>query len=125
MRLGPGAAAPGRLPRQRASLLDQLGQAKGSGGELTEARQIAGSLDPGTVVEQDVPVLVREIGAGRGSLDRQAGDRDARSGDRLDSVLSAYWLGRVRHAAAGYEAAEAAFAEGLAIAIEGRQFQPR
>jgi hypothetical protein len=40
------------FPRQRASLLDQLGQAKGSSGELTEARRIADSLDPGTVVER-------------------------------------------------------------------------
>ena len=33
------------LPRQRDSLLDHLGQAKGSSGELAEARQIAATLD--------------------------------------------------------------------------------
>jgi DNA-binding SARP family transcriptional activator len=108
------------FPRQRASLLDQLGQAKGSGGELTEARRIAGSLDPGTVVERMCLYWSGEWERAEAAW-MEAGDRDARSGDRLDNVLSAYWLGRVRHTAAGYEAAEAAFAEGLAIAIEGRQ----
>ena len=108
------------FPRQRANLLDHLGQAKGSSGELAEARRIADSLDPGTVLERMCLYWSGEWERAEAAW-MAAGDRDARSGDRLDNVLSAYWLGRVRHAAAGYEAAEAAFTEGLAIALEGRQ----
>lgn len=108
------------FPRQRASLLDQFGQAKGSSGELTEAQRIADSLDPGTVVERMCLYWSGEWERAEAAW-MAAADRDARSGDRLDNVLSAYWLGRVRRVAAGNEAAEAAFAEGLAIALEGRQ----
>ena len=50
-----------------------------------------------------------------------AGDRDARSGDRLDGTLNAYWLGRVRRLLTAHEAAEAALAEGLAMALQGPQ----
>jgi hypothetical protein len=107
------------FPRQRANLLDHLGQARGNSGDLTEARRIADSLGPGTVVERMCLYWSGEWERAEAAW-MAARDRDARSGDRLDNVLSAYWLGRVRRAA-GYEAAEAAFAEGLAIALEGRQ----
>lgn len=40
------------FPRQRGNLLDHLGLATGSGGKLAEARQIAASLDHGTLLER-------------------------------------------------------------------------
>ena len=108
------------LPRQRDSLLDHLGQAKGSSGELAEARQIAATLDPGTVLE-------RMLFYWSGHWERAeaawmaARERDVRSGDRLDSILNAYWLGRVRRLLGGYEAAGSVLAEGLAVALHGPQ----
>jgi DNA-binding SARP family transcriptional activator/tetratricopeptide (TPR) repeat protein len=108
------------FPRQRDSLLDHLGQAKGCSGELTEARRIAAGLGPDTVLE-------RMLGYWSGDWEQAeaawtaAKDRDARSGDRLDGTLNAYWLGRVRRLLGTDEAAMAALAEGLAVAVQGPQ----
>ena len=108
------------LPRQYDSLLDQLGQAQGSSGELGKARQIAASLGPGTVLDR---MLLYWSGDWEQSEEAWAAarDRDARSGDRLDSTLNAYWLGRVRHLLGAREAAGAALQEGLAVALHGPQ----
>jgi len=108
------------FPRQRDSLLDQLGLAKGSSGELGEARRIAAGLDPGTVLER---MLLYWSGDWEQSAAAwaAAADRDARSGDRLDAILNAYWLGRVRRLLAAYDAAQAALAGGLAAARQGPQ----
>jgi hypothetical protein len=62
------------LPRQRDSLLDHLGQAKGSSSELAEAQQIAATLDPGTVLER-VPLCCSRLGTRRSSLDGSQGAR--------------------------------------------------
>jgi hypothetical protein len=50
-----------------------------------------------------------------------ARERDARSGDHVDSILNAYWLGRVRRLLGACEAAESALAEGLEVALHGPQ----
>jgi DNA-binding SARP family transcriptional activator len=108
------------FPRQRASVLDHLGLAKGSKGELDQARRIAATLDSGTVLE-------RMLLYWSGDWERSeaawaaASDRDARCGDRLDGAINAYWLGRVRRLLGAYEAAEHALTAGLAVASEGPQ----
>ena len=108
------------FPRQRASVLDHLGLAKGSSGELDKARRIAAALDPGTVLE-------RMLLYWSGDWERSeaawaaASDRDARCGDRLDGVINAYWLGRVRRLLGAHEAAEDALTAGLAVGSEGAQ----
>jgi DNA-binding SARP family transcriptional activator len=119
---GRGLALPrlGAFPRQRDSLLDHLGQAKGSSGELAEARRIAAGLGPGTVLERMLLYWSGDWEQSEAAW-AAAGDRDARSGDRLDGTLNAYWLGRVRRLLAAHEAAEAALAEGLAVALQGPQ----
>jgi tetratricopeptide (TPR) repeat protein len=108
------------LRRQHDSLLDQLGQAKGSSGELTEARQIAAGLGPGTVLGR---MLLYWSGDWEQSEAAWAAarDRDACSGDRLDGILNTYWLGRVRRLLGAHEAAGAALQEGLAVAQQGPQ----
>jgi DNA-binding SARP family transcriptional activator len=108
------------LPRQRDALLDHIGQAKGSSGQLVEARRIAEDLDPGTVLER---MLLYWSGDWEQAEQAwtAARDRDARSGDRLDATLNAYWLGRVRRLLDSHQAAEAALAEGLAVALQGPQ----
>ena len=64
-------------------------------------------------------------GRGIGSSPRRPGRRPriatTASGDRLDGTLNLYWLGRVRRLLAAHEAAEAALAEGLAVALQGPQ----
>ena len=101
------------------TLLDQIGQAKGSSGELAEARRIAAGLGPDTGLERMLLYWSGEWERSEAAW-TAAGDRDARSGDRLDGILNAYWLGRVRRLAT-YETAEAALAEGLALALQGPQ----
>jgi tetratricopeptide (TPR) repeat protein len=108
------------FPRQRVSLLDQLGQAKGSSGELAEARRIAAGLDPGTVLERMLLYWLGDWEQAEAAW-TAARDRDARSGDRLDGTLNGYWLGRVRRLLGATEAAEAALAEGLTVAMQGPQ----
>ena len=112
------------LPRQRDSLLDQLGRAKGSSGELAEARRIAAGLGPGTVLERMLLYWSGDWEQSEAAW-AAAGDRDASSGDRLDGTLNAYWLGRVRRLLTAHEAAEAALAEGLAMALQGPRSPPR
>jgi AAA ATPase domain len=108
------------FPRQRDNLLDQLGQAKGTTGDLDQARRVADGLDPGTVLER---LLLYWSGAWEPAEAAWAAarDRDARAGDRLDATLNAYWLGRVRRLLGAPEAAEAALTEGLQTALEGPQ----
>ncbi|HZD02656.1 MAG TPA: BTAD domain-containing putative transcriptional regulator [Actinomycetes bacterium] len=108
------------FPRQRDSLLDHLGQAKGSSGELAAARRIAAGLDPGTLLERMLLYWSGDWEQAEAAW-TAAADRDARSGDRLDGTLNAYWLGRVRRLLGAYEAAEAALTEGLAVALQGPQ----
>jgi hypothetical protein len=108
------------FPRQRGNLLDHLGQAMGSGGELAQARRIAADLEPDTVLE-------RMLSYWSGDWEQAevawtaAKDRDGRSGDRLDGTLNAYWLGRVRRLLGVHEAAEAALDEALVVALQGPQ----
>ena len=111
------------FPRQRDNLLDHLGHAKGGSGELVEAQQIAAGLDPGTVLER---MLLYWSGDWEQAETAwiAAKERDARSGDRLDSTLNAYWLGRVRHLLGAHEAAESTLAEGLAVALQGPRSLP-
>ena len=108
------------FPRQRDNLLDHLGHAKGGSGELVEAQRIAAGLDPGTVLER---MLLYWSGDWEQAETAwiAAKERDAHSGDRLDSTLNAYWLGRVRHLLGAHEAAESTFAEGLTVALQGPQ----
>lgn len=108
------------LPTQRDNLLDHLGHARGSGGALDEARQIAARLDPGTVLERLLLYWSGEWEQAEAAW-AAAGDRDRRAGDRLDAVLNAYWLGRVRRLLGAAEAAEAALAGGLELAVDGPQ----
>ena len=63
------------LPRQRDSLLDQLGRAKGSSGELAEARRIAAGLGPGTVLERMLLYWSGDWEQSRGSLGGGRGPR--------------------------------------------------
>lgn len=108
------------LPRQRDGLLDHMGQAKGSSGQVKQARRIAEDLDAGTVLER---MLLYWSGDWEQAEQAwtAARDRDARCGDHLDRTLNSYWLGRVRRLLAAYEAAEAALAEGLTVAVQGPQ----
>jgi DNA-binding SARP family transcriptional activator len=108
------------LPRQRDSLLDHLGQAKGSSGELAEARQIAATLDTGTVLERMLLYWSGDWEQANAAW-MAARERDLRSGDHLDSILNAYWLGRVRRLLGAHEAAGSVLAEGLAVALRGPQ----
>jgi DNA-binding SARP family transcriptional activator/energy-coupling factor transporter ATP-binding protein EcfA2 len=108
------------FPTQRDNLLDQLGHARGASGDLDEARRIAGRLDPGTVLERLLLSWSGEWEQAEAAW-AAAGDRDRRAGDRLDAVLNAYWLGRVRRLLGATEAAEAALAGGLAMALDGPQ----
>jgi DNA-binding SARP family transcriptional activator len=108
------------LPRQRDSLLDHLGHAKGSSGELAEAERIAAGLDPGTVLERMLLYWSGDWEQAEAAW-VAAKERDARSGDRLDSALHAYWVGRVRHLLGANEAAESSLAEGLTVALQGPQ----
>jgi hypothetical protein len=57
------------FPRQRDNLLDQLGLATGSSGNLAEARQIAREPRPRHSAGADAALLVRGMGAGRRGLD--------------------------------------------------------
>lgn len=107
-------------PRQRASLLDQLGQAAGSSGELAEARRIAADLDRGTVLERMLLYWSGDWEEAEAAW-LAASERDARSGDRLDGTLNAYWLGRVRRLLGRHDAAHSALAEGLTVAVQGPQ----
>ncbi|HZD68734.1 MAG TPA: hypothetical protein VFA45_07395, partial [Actinomycetes bacterium] len=108
------------FPRQRDSLLDQLGQAKGAAGDLDQARRIADGLDAGTVLER---LLLYWSGEWEpaGAAWAAARDRDTRGGDRVDATLNAYWLGRVRRLLGASEAAEAVLTEALETALDGPQ----
>jgi DNA-binding SARP family transcriptional activator len=108
------------FPRQRASVLDHLGLAEGSRGELGKARQIAAALDPGTVLERMLFYWSGEWERSEAAW-AAAGDRDARCGDRLDGAINAYWLGRVRRLLGAYQTAEEALTAGLVVALEGPQ----
>jgi DNA-binding SARP family transcriptional activator len=108
------------FPRQRDSLLDQLGQAKGATGDLDQARRTADGLDPGTVLERMLLYWSGDWELAEAAW-AAARDRDARAGDRLDATLNAYWLGRVRRLLRAPEAAEAALTEGLETALNGPQ----
>jgi len=106
--------------RQHDNLLDHLGHAKGSSGELSEARRIAADLGPGTVLERMLLYWSGDWEQAEAAW-AAARDRDARSGDRLDATLNAYWLGRVRRLLGAHQAAGAALNEGLAVAVHGPQ----
>lgn len=108
------------FPRQRDSLLDQLGHAKGSSGELAEARRVAASLEAGTVLERMLCYWSGDWEESEAAW-AAAGERDARSGDHLDATINAYWLGRVRRLLGAHEAAEAALSTGLSVALQGPQ----
>ena len=108
------------FPRQRDNLLDQLGQAKGSTGELADARRIAEGLDLGTVLERMLLYWSGDWEQAEATWAAAKG-RDERAGDRLDAALNAYWLGRVRRLLGATEAAEAAFTESLMVTLEGPQ----
>jgi DNA-binding SARP family transcriptional activator/energy-coupling factor transporter ATP-binding protein EcfA2 len=108
------------FPTQRDNLLDHLGHARGGSGDLDEARRIAARLGPGTVLERLLLFWSGEWEQAEAAW-AAAGDRDRRAGDRLDAVLNAYWLGRVRRLLGAAEAAEAALAGGLAMALDGPQ----
>ena len=108
------------FPRQRDNLLDQLGQAKGSTGELADARRIAEGLDLGTVLERMLLYWSGDWEQAEATWAAAKG-RDERAGDRLDAALNAYWLGRVRRLLGATGAAEAAFTESLMVTLEGPQ----
>ena len=107
-------------PRQRDSLLDHLGQAMGSSGELAEARRIAADLEPGTVLERMLLYWSGDWEQAEAAW-LAARERDTSSGDRLDGTLNAYWLGRVRRLLGRHDAAQSALAEGLTVALQGPQ----
>ena len=108
------------FPRQRDSLLDQLGHAKGSSGELAEARRVAAGLEPGTVLGRMLCYWSGDWEESEAAW-AAAGERDARSGDRLDAAINAYWLGKVRRMLGAHEAAQAALSTGLSVAVQGPQ----
>jgi hypothetical protein len=106
--------------RQRDNLLDHLGLATGSSGKLAEARQIAASLDHGTLLERMLLYWSGEWEQADAAW-TTAGDRDASAGDRLDGTINAYWAGRVRRLSAAYDPAKTTLANGLAVAVQGPQ----
>jgi len=108
------------FPRQCDNLLDHLGLAKGSGGELAEARRIAASLGHGTLLERMLLYWSGEWEHAEAAW-TAAGDRDASAGDRLDGAINAYWAGRVRRLLAAYDPAQTALANSLAVAVQGPQ----
>jgi DNA-binding SARP family transcriptional activator len=117
-----GLALPGlkRLPRQRISLLDQLGLAVGMAGHLDQAQTIADELGPDAVVGRMLAIWHGDWPRAN-ELWSAALDHDTAAGDRLDAVLSACWLGRLRRRAGWPNDAVAAIEHGLAMAIDGPQ----
>jgi DNA-binding SARP family transcriptional activator/tetratricopeptide (TPR) repeat protein len=108
------------FPRQRDNLLDHLGLAKGSLGDLREARRTAEGLEPGTVLERMLLYWSGDWEEAEAAWEA-AGARDDRAGDRLDAAVNAYWLGRVRRQLGAIQAAEAVLDQGLAVAVDGPQ----
>jgi DNA-binding CsgD family transcriptional regulator len=109
-----------QAPDHRRILLGVLSWAHTMAGELSEARSMLDELGPGTDWFTAWPESQLAFRSGdwerAASLLTEERDKARRSGDRLIEWVAGYWLGRVSQARGEVSAAEALWAEGLAIA---------
>ena len=113
-----------QAPFRRRALLDMLGMAYLSAGELTEARRLlaegraAVEVGPGTYLEPTIALADGDWERAEALLTEQLEWR-RRVGDRRNEWLTGYWLARLHRVRGEQSEAETLLQQALAIALEG------